>query len=207
MNRSDKFSIVFGFLLEAIAVFFICTILMQFFAFGEQQPAVFKIGAVLFQAYGYSSILVPLCMFAAGLLVFTGLCTLRWSIYLACSVFPFVTVVFAERIAKHFLTTDTSALLGFKIAAIFVVAALAVAIEYVLIGMFSDYFLAKKAWNSKKNEKDDIPLNAFSKETSKTVSEKVEEPEAETEAEPEIETLAFETTSILNGSEAEKLDA
>ena len=203
MNRSDKFSIVFGFLLEAIAVFFICTILMQFFAFGEQQPAVFKIGAVLFQAYGYSSILVPLCMFAAGLLVFTGLCTLRWSIYLACSVFPFVTVVFAEKIAKHFLTTDTSALLGFKIAAIFAVAGLAVAIEYVLIGMFSDYFLARKAWNSKKNVKDDIPLNAFSKETSRTVSEKVEEPEVE----PEIETLAFETTNILNGSETETLDA
>ena len=203
MNRSDKFSIVFGFLLEAIAVFFICTILMQFFAFGEQQPAVFKIGAVLFQAYGYSSILVPLCMFAAGLLVFTGLCTLRWSIYLACSVFPFVTVVFAERIAKHFLTTDTSALLGFKIAAIFAVAGLAVAIEYVLIGMFSDYFLARKAWKSKKNEKDDIPLNAFSKETVQPVAEKVEEPEAEAE----VETLAFETTSILNGSETETLDA
>ena len=99
MNRSDKFSIVFGFLLEALAVFFICTVLMQFFAYGEQQPAIFKIGAVLFQAYGYSSILVPLCMFAAGLLVFAGLCTMRWSIYLACSVFPFITVVFAEKIA------------------------------------------------------------------------------------------------------------
>ncbi len=205
MNRSDKFSIVFGFLLEAIAVFFICTILMQFFAFGEQQPAVFKIGAVLFQAYGYSSILVPLCMFAAGLLVFTGLCTLRWSIYLACSVFPFVTVVFAEKIAKHFLTTDTSALLGFKIAAIFAVAGLAVAIEYVLIGMFSDYFLARKAWNSKKNVKDDIPLNAFSKETTKVVAEPAAE-EAEKNAQSETEeteTLAFETTSILTPSDTE----
>jgi len=198
MNRSDKFSIVFGFLLEAIAVFFICTVLMQFFAFGEQQPAVFKIGAVLFQAYGYSSILVPLCMFAAGLLVFAGLCTLRWSIYLACSVFPFVTIVFAERIAKNFLLTDTSALLGFKIAAIFVVAALAVAIEYVLIGMFSDFFLARKALNySKKNEKDDIPLNAFSQETKQTVSEKVDESDFEEE------TLSFETTSILDASETQ----
>ena len=208
MNRSDKFSIVFGFLLEAIAVFFICTILMQFFAFGEQQPAVFKIGAVLFQAYGYSSILVPLCMFAAGLLIFTGLCTMRWSIYLACSVFPFVTVVFAERIAKYFLTTDSSALLGFKIAAVFVVAALAVAIEYVLIGMFSDYVLVRKAMkHAKKNEKDDIPLNAFSKESAQTVAqpaseevEKVEESESD-----EPETLAFETTSILNPSDAESL--
>lgn len=198
MNRSDKFSIVFGFLLEAIAVFFICTVLMQFFAFGEQQPAVFKIGAVLFQAYGYSSILIPLCMFAAGLLVFAGLCTLRWSIYLACSVFPFVTIVFAEKIAKNFLLTDTSALLGFKIAAIFVVAALAVAIEYVLIGMFSDFFLARKAMKySKKAEKDDIPLNAFSRESEQTVSEKAEESDLEEE------TLAFETTSILNPSGTE----
>lgn len=206
MNRSDKFSIVFGFLLEALAVFFICTVLMQFFAYGEQQPAIFKIGAVLFQAYGYSSILVPLCMFAAGLLVFAGLCTMRWSIYLACSVFPFITVVFAEKIAKNFLMTDTSALLGFKIAAVFVVAALAVAIEYVLIGMFSDYVLVRKAMShAKKNEKDDIPLNAFSKETTKVVAEPAAE-EAEKNAQSETEepeTLAFETTSILTPSDTE----
>ncbi len=193
MNR-DKLSIVFGFLLEAIAVFFVCTVLMQFFAFGEQQPAVFKIGAVLFQSYGYSSILVPLAMFAAGLLLFAGLCTLRWSIYLGCSVFPFITIVFAEKIAKMFLKTDTSALLGFKVAAVFVVAALAVAIEYVLIGIFSDFILDKKA-SSRRKEKDDIPLNAFSKAAAEV---NLQREEAEPEEE---ETLAFEATSILNPSD------
>ena len=196
MNRSGKLSIVFGFLLEVLAVFFVCTILMQFFAFGEQQPAIFKIGAVLFQAYGYSSMLIPVCMFVAGLLIFTGYCTLRWSIYLACSIFPFITVVLAERIAKHFLITDTSVLVGFKIAAIFVFAALAVVIEYVLIGMISDYFLAKKALSVKKpkkpkEEKEEIPQNAFSKDPLVVDSNKTEEPEQE-------ETFSFKTTSILN---------
>ncbi len=153
MNRSEKFSIPLGFVLEACAIFFICAILMQFFAYGAAQPPVFKIGAILFGVYGFSSILIPVFLFVAGLLLFFKMYTFRSSIYLGASVVPFASVVFAERVAKYLLATDNSALLNFKVAAVFVICALLVAIEYLLIGILADFLSLKRAENATKNEK------------------------------------------------------
>lgn len=165
MNRSDKISIALGFVFEAVAVYFVAAVLMQFFSHGASTLPAFALGAKLFQVYGYSSILLPLFLFATGLLFFAGLDTVRNSIYLICSLVPFLTIVGAEKLAVHFMKNDISSLMGFKIAAVFVVAALAVAIEFLLIGILSDVIVArlksseieKKDDSADEDESDDDP--------------------------------------------------
>lgn len=201
MNRSEKFSIPLGFVLEACAIFFICAILMQFFAYGAAQPPVFKIGAVLFSVYGFSSILVPVFLFVAGLLLFFKMYTFRSSVYLGASVVPFASVVFAEHIAKYLLATDNSALLNFKVAAVFVICALLVAIEYLLIGILADFLSLKRAENAAKDAETEEIQNDFAGKSAFAKTEKTEkaaEPriEEKTETEPEADSAKAEESDI-----------
>lgn len=159
MNRSDKITVLCGSVCEALAAYLFFAVVTQFIAqgygaSGATIPAL-KIGQILFGVYGYTSVLAPLFLAVSGVLLFIGKATLRAGVYVAVSLVPFVTTVFTEKIARYFLANDTSSLTPFKVAAVIVVCALVVAIEYVFIGMLADFIATKQQESEAENAGED----------------------------------------------------
>lgn len=180
MNRSDKVSFACGCLFELAAIYFVAALFAQFFNHPLASTSAFKLAQVLFQTYGYSSILIPILLLATGLAFFAGFDNLRTALYIVCSLVPFATVVASEKIAQNILSADTSSLKIFKVAAVGVICPLLIALEYVLIGMFADVAIAKNALknaenNSSTEEDDEEIQTAFSAPVQDDVDGKIEE--------------------------------
>ena len=79
MKKSNKPNIGIGFILLLIAAFFTLTILTQFIDLGglgtERFNLLSKLGKILSNAYGYSSILIPVFLFVAAISCFAS----RWN--------------------------------------------------------------------------------------------------------------------------------
>ena len=73
MKQSEKSIILGGIVLLILAAFFTISIMVQFLNFGITKEILvfFKIGQILFSAYGYSSILIPIFLFVASISFFS----------------------------------------------------------------------------------------------------------------------------------------
>jgi len=100
-------------------------------------------GTILFGVYGYTAFLVPLTVLVASILLLVPGWSLRPTVLLAGSVFPFFTVALAERLFRSYalgLASETVAL--FVGVGLVVSALLALSIEYLLLWQVADRLLA-----------------------------------------------------------------
>lgn len=180
MKRMEKLTTLLGIVLLFCAAFFLVSLMVQFLDFGVRTQGhntiFFSLGKMLFTVYGFSSFCVPVYLFIAALMLFFPGWTTRKGVYLAISIVPFFTLVATERAGKVLFANDTGSLLIIKICAALVIAALVIAIEYLVAGILSDLIIGKASQKSSV------------KEITKDESEAQSSVNAESEQKPAIET-------------------
>lgn len=132
MKKSEKISAVSGICLLVIAALFLVALLTQLLPFGNAKsaPVLGGIGGLLFGAYGYSSLLIPVFFFAAGLGCFLFPWSERIGVIYALSFIPFFTIVICEKVCGGMLALGSSPLVGIQVAAVIIVCILLLGIEY-----------------------------------------------------------------------------
>lgn len=159
----------------------------------------------ILEFYGYTSILVPVFFFVAGIFLFLPKWNDRWGIYLIGSIIPFFTVFAAELLSRSFFTQSSSSVLGIKISVVFLVTIIAISLEYVIIGFLADFIFEMLKTKNKAEatesvseteveeeiiEENNIVVENFQKEDVEIESETVEEKEeTEVSNEKKPETL------------------
>jgi S-DNA-T family DNA segregation ATPase FtsK/SpoIIIE len=101
-------------------------------------------GMVLYGAYGYSSVLIPLFLITAGILLLIPGWSIKWGIYLGGTVFPFFTIVAAEVLWNTIPRGGSLFLDAVKSIILILAAALIIAMEYILLGLIGDMIRDRK---------------------------------------------------------------
>lgn len=140
MIKTEKATTIWGFILLIMAAFFLATILFNMLP-GTNPSGItgffFSAGKILYQVYGFSSLLIPVFFFAAGISCFTESWSNKKGFILCVSILPFFTIAGVEKICRTICSTDSGPLLTIKIAAIVTIAILLIIVEYaaaVVIG-------------------------------------------------------------------------
>ena len=107
MKTSNKSSVITGVILLLIAALFSISLLIQPLDFGYGGPGhnniFYLLGNVIYTVYGFSSILIPVFLFVAGLSCFATTWTARKTMLLLTAVVPFFTAVITENICRSVL--------------------------------------------------------------------------------------------------------
>ena len=142
MKESNKSSIITGIVLLVIASFFSISLLLLPLDFGLAGPShdnfFYKIGSVLFNVYGYSSIFIPLFLLGAGLTSFTSKWTARKTMRLITALVPFFTCVVTENLCRSLIKDGSKEFLGVKLAVIIITGVMLIVIEYLGAGIIAD---------------------------------------------------------------------
>lgn len=189
-----------GCFLMALAMYFSISLLIQFFQLGTGAGPVFKIvhgtGKMIANAYGLSSILVPVFCIAASLVCFSEERTFKKCIYISFSLIPFFTAVSIEKLYRAITAgqamvnadgSTVNVISPFTIAQLvltILIAVLVMGIEFLLAGLIAERFLfgavehtSKKAFSG---------LKIYGRENSAPESETSEKDKEEALKEEEI---------------------
>lgn len=135
-----------------MAAVFCIAILLGLFDFGTVSPSerslLSSFGHFLVGAYGICSLLIPVFFFVAGFFFFASNWSVQRSFCLLISVFPFFTLVFAEKLVRSTLKDDLGAIAAVKTIIFLAIAVFLVAIEY-LVALVLAGNLKKKDENEK----------------------------------------------------------
>lgn len=155
MKQSEKSIILGGIVLLILAAFFTISIMVQFLNFGVTKEILvfFKIGQILFSAYGYSSILIPIFLFVAAISFFSVNFTKKRAVILGASLLPFYTVVATERICNKILPGSTEPVFALKLITSICICGLLITIEYLATGIAYDSIVSLKKKEKRKKEK------------------------------------------------------
>lgn len=187
MKVSNKTNIAAGIVLLLLAAFFSIALLLQPLDFGQFGPGktnfLFQLGEMLTSVYGFTSILIPVFLFTAAISCFASNWTARKSMRLLTAAFPFFTSFAAEKLIKFFLAEADRNFIGLKIAVTLILAAMLIAIEFLLAGIIADRISAgvnskKSGDKGDKNEEYSGEYSAFEK-SAENNSESSDEAEAE----------------------------
>lgn len=207
-----------------IAAFFsisLALIPLDFGAFGPSKNSFLYItaltlGDMLFSVYGFSSILIPIFLFIAGLSCFASKWTSKKSMRLLTAVIPFFTAVFVEKICRYFAEDYTDDFSSVKIVIALVAGLMLVIMEIIGAGLIADrvndMIFHKENFKAKDEKKDAFyePLSTeeINRATEPTVdqSAKTELPdfdEEKTEDSEIEETVCFaENSGIIENEES-----
>lgn len=132
MKKSEKISAISGISLLVVAALFLVALLLQLIPFANRgaAPLLNGLGGLLYGAYGYSSLLIPVFFFAAGLGCFLFPWSEKIGVLYASSCFPFFTIVACEKVCTGMLSLGNSPLVGIQVAIAIIVCILLLAIEY-----------------------------------------------------------------------------
>ena len=155
MKQSEKSIVLGGIVLLILAAFFTISIMVQFLNFGVTKEILlfFKIGQILFSAYGYSSILIPIFLFVAAISFFSVNFTKKRAVILGASLLPFYTVVATERICNKILPGSTEPVFALKLITSICICGLLITIEYLATGIPYDSLVSQKKKEKRKQEK------------------------------------------------------
>ncbi|MDR3311920.1 MAG: hypothetical protein LBS64_02160, partial [Spirochaetaceae bacterium] len=142
-------NVAVGFLLQIIAAVFTVFVIIAFFdlnsVFYSRQSVFVQAAHILIGAYGFSVLLIPLFLCAAGLESFNPRWNIRRGVLLGSSALPFFTVAVTEKLCRAFFAVDTGSLLIVKCGMAILVCALLVVIEYMLTGLIFDMLQRSRA--------------------------------------------------------------
>ncbi len=191
MKINARTSIIVGVILFSAAAFVTISLLTAVFGANNNAPtALLRLGDFLVGAYGLSAWLVVVFLLASGTLAFFPNWTTRSGFYLAVSPISFFTIVAAEKIWRAVLSSPDKSFLIIQFLAIWVIAFLIVAIEYIVTALLYD--LVSVSSNTEKKEVRTKPEPIIiDMEPSTSESESVAdsfslEQEFETEAEQDV---------------------
>lgn len=146
MKISNKPNFVAGAILLLIAAFFSISLAVLPLDFGNFGPAqdnllyitAFSLGDMLFSVYGFSSILIPVFLFVAGLSCFASKWTSKKSMRLLTAVVPFFTSVFIEKLCRYFAKDFTDDFSTIKIVLTIIIGAMLVVMEIIIAGLVAE---------------------------------------------------------------------
>lgn len=146
MRISNKPNIAAGSFLLLVAAFFsisLALLPLDFGAFGPGHDSLlytvaYTLGDMIFSVYGYSSILIPLFLFIAGLSCFAKTWTAKQSMRLLTAVVPFFTSVFVEKICRTLASDFTDELATVKIIITAFIGLMLMIIEVIGAGLIAD---------------------------------------------------------------------
>lgn len=182
MRLSNKPNIVTGSILLLGAAFFsiaLALLPMDFGAYGPGSSSslyttAYNIGEILFSVYGFSSILIPVFLFIAGISCFASRWTARKSMRLLTAVVPFFTSVIIEKICRAMLEYPDD-FTSIKIALTVSIGAFLVAIEILTAGLIADRVNDRLFHSGNHSDRDDDDFftedSGSAKENSETVAE------------------------------------
>lgn len=182
MRLSNKPNIVTGSILLLGAAFFsiaLALLPMDFGAYGPGSSSslyttAYNIGEILFSVYGFSSILIPVFLFIAGISCFASRWTARKSMRLLTAVVPFFTSVIIEKICRAMLEYPDD-FTSIKIALTISIGAFLVAIEILTAGLIADRVNDRLFHSGNHSDRDDDDFftedSGSAKENSETVAE------------------------------------
>ena len=129
-------SVVAGSILFILAAIFTIAIFVRIFDYGanpdSDRSSLFKLGHMLYSAYGFCSLLIPLFFIISGSFCFDSHWSVQRSLCLIVSPIPFMTFVIAEKLIRASLTSESHAIAFVKITLLSVVSLLLIAVEYLL---------------------------------------------------------------------------
>ncbi|MFC2600589.1 MAG: hypothetical protein ACFNX1_05420, partial [Treponema lecithinolyticum] len=141
MKHSQRGIIALGIILFAASAVCIVSLMLQFLDFGSavqvqgSRSYVYVFGRMLFSVYGFSSLLIPLYLFGAGVVLFSAQWSKKKGVYLVCSVIPFLTVAAIEFFAKKIFIGTSFTVSLIRTVTFILLSLLLCLIEYVVIGL------------------------------------------------------------------------
>ncbi|MGL4986903.1 MAG: hypothetical protein ACRC5H_07185, partial [Treponemataceae bacterium] len=144
MKENNHVNFTIGFALILFAAFIMVILMPPILANKavgiELSSPVFHIGKVLFTIYGFSSLLVPFFLLAAGITMFLPNWSMIKGIYLSSSIFPFFTFVLGEKVYYMITQTGDSSLKWIKALTVLTVIIIICIIEYIVVSMIMDIY-------------------------------------------------------------------
>ena len=144
MKHSQRGIIALGIILFAASAVCIVSLMLQFLDFGSavqvqgSRSYVYVFGRMLFSVYGFSSLLIPLYLFGAGVVLFSAQWSKKKGVYLVCSVIPFLTVAAIEFFAKKIFIGTSFTVSLIRTVTFILLSLLLCLIEYVVIGLIAE---------------------------------------------------------------------
>ena len=142
MKRSERGFLAAGVILLAVSALCTISLILPFLDFGIAEPGrggfLAAFGRMLFTAYGFSSFLIPLYVFVAGLLLFSSDKSKKQIICLFFSFIPFFTVAGVELVTKKIFDGTGFTVNLIRAATVVLVGLLLCLIEYLAIGLAAD---------------------------------------------------------------------
>lgn len=201
MRISNKPNIVAGSILLLIAAFFsisLALIPLDFGAFGPSKNSFLYItaltlGDMLFSVYGFSSILIPVFLFVAGLSCFASKWTSKKSMRLLTAVVPFFTAVFVEKICRYFAEDYTDDFSSVKIVIALVAGLMLVVMEIIGAGLIADR-VNDMIFHKEKFKAEDEKKDSFYEPLSTEEINRATEPTVDQSAKTELPDFVEEKT-------------
>ena len=142
MKRSERGFLAAGVILLAVSALCTISLILPFLDFGTDDSGgggfLGAFGRMLFTAYGFSSFLIPLYVFVAGLLLFSSDKSKKQIICLFFSFIPFFTVAGVELVTKKIFDGTGFTVNLIRAATVVLVGLLLCLIEYLAIGLAAD---------------------------------------------------------------------
>lgn len=137
MKKSEKISIISGISLLVLAALFLVALFLQIIPLGNKTvaPVLNGLGGLLYGAYGFSSLLIPIFFFAAGLGCFLFPWSEKIGVFYAASCVPFFTIYVCENFCREALASSNGILAGIQVFIAILVCVLILGIEYFLISL------------------------------------------------------------------------
>ena len=137
MSKKERVTaLVAGTVMFVMAVLFAVAIIFKLFDFGNPDISdgniLRRLGRLLYDAYGFSSLLIPVFFLAAGSFCFDSKWSVQRALSLLISPLPFFTVVFAESWAKNIHATNYGPVAIIKIVVLLLFTILLIVAEYLV---------------------------------------------------------------------------
>lgn len=142
MKTSNNSTIFTGVTLLLLAALFSISLISQALDFSFAYPGsnniLYFLGKVLFSVYGFSSALIPLFLFVAGISCFASKWSARKSVRLLTAIVPFFTAVVTENICRSIVALGDSGFSEVKIFVAVITGMMLIIIEFLGAGIIAD---------------------------------------------------------------------
>jgi S-DNA-T family DNA segregation ATPase FtsK/SpoIIIE len=157
-------SVIAGLCLLVLSSLLAISLLLGYFSLTGSTGLFSRPGEILFSVYGFSSVLVPVFLLCASILLLVPGWSVHVVVALAGSIVPFFTAVLGEKLIRNFgLTLANESFARFVTVGLVVSTGLAILVEYILLVRLGDIVAAKESSRSVDHDEPsgDIPAVGF----------------------------------------------
>lgn len=162
MKHSERIPGVIGLILLFLSAIFLVALMIQILNINTEGSILqifSSLGRILFDTYNFSSLLIPVFFFVAGICCFSSTWSNKKGVILCISVVPFFTIVEAEKLYHTLNATESGPLYIIKLVALIVILIMILVVEYTIAFILGDkvekWCRKKSIWYSEEDEKSD----------------------------------------------------